>query len=409
MRGLLFQWLAALRVAQANNRAVATEVTQANLERVRWLVAIVVPFNLLCVTIFWLLIEPAGPGQVVWKHQVGAVHLVMALVLAACGLLSHRLLLRGPQEPWAGIVQVITPACGVLFSALLAIVDQRVTPNISPFLLGSVFVGLIFLIRPAVAVSLYLGGYLVLFVGLGLLQDDSVQLLSNRLNGFFAVVLGCCIAVLLWQKNVQYMLLQRELQQRNAALVQQREELVWLAKRDALTGLFNRGEFLRLAEAELLRAKRHETDTSAIMVDLDFFKSINDRHGHPAGDKVLKHAAALLLSGVRATDTVARVGGEEFIILLPETSQVAAVVLAEKLLRTLRQTPVPLASDMELSVTASMGVGTVPAGHDGSVATLYAAADHALYQAKRGGRDRVEQTEPDPSLTPSDFQRLRRA
>lgn len=405
---MLLQWLAAMRVAQAHNQSVAQETALVNLERLRWAVRIIVPFNLACVAVFWWGIDAVEPQQMLWKQQVGAVHLAMALLLGVCGLACELVLRRGAAPVWANVLQVLAPGCGLVFAAMLAIVDQRVSPNISPFLLGSVFVGLVILVRPLRAVIVYLVGFAVLYVGLGLTQEDPFQLLSNRINGFFSVILGCMIAVLLWQKNAQYILLNRELQQRNAALVQQREELVWLAKRDALTGLFNRGEFLRLAEAELLRAKRHETDTSAIMVDLDFFKSINDLHGHPAGDKVLKHAAALLLAGVRATDTVARVGGEEFIVLLPETSQHAAMALAEKLLRTLRQTPAPVASDLELSVTASMGVGTVSAGHEGSVATLYAAADHALYEAKRGGRDRVERTEPDPSLTPSDFQRLRR-
>lgn len=240
-------------------------------------------------------------------------------------------------------------------------------------------------------------------------QQDPAQLSTNRFNGFSAVVLGIVSSLLLWHKNTVVVLLHRELQRRNAALVPQREELMWLAKRDALTGLVNRGEFLRLAEAELLRAQRHGTDTSAIMVDLDYFKAVNDQHGHPAGDKVLKHAASWLLAGVRATDTVARIGGEEFVVLLPQTSQAAALALAEKLLRLLQQSPAQISPDFEVRFTASLGVGTLPAGHEGSVAALYAAADHALYEAKRLGRNRVERTEPDPSLTPSDFQRMRRA
>ena len=136
---------------------------------------------------------------------------------------------------------------------------------------------------------------------------------------------------------------------------------------------------------------------------------MNDQHGHPAGDKVLKHAATWLLAGVRATDTVARIGGEEFVLLLPQTAQAAVLALAEKLLRLLQQSPAQISRDFEVRFTASLGVGTLPAGHEGSVAALYAAADHALYEAKRLGRNRVERTKPDPSLTPSDFQRMRRA
>ena len=109
-------------------------------------------------------------------------------------------------------------------------------------------------------------------------QQDPAQLSTNRFNGFSAVVLGIVSSLLLWHKNTVVVLRHRELQRRNAALVPQREELMWLAKRDALTGLVNRGEFLRLAEAELLRAQRHGTDTSAIMVDLDYPRSRNWMH-----------------------------------------------------------------------------------------------------------------------------------
>ena len=162
--------------------------------------------------------------------------------------------------------------------------------------------------------------------------------------------------------------------------MQQQEELVWLAKRDALTGLFNRGEFLRIADLELKRAQRHGTDTSAIMVDLDLFKNINDSYGHPAGDSVLKHTAACLLGGVRNIDVVARVGGEEFVVLLPQTSQGAALTLAEKLLRLLQQSPARITSDLQVVVTASFGVGTLPAGQEGTVESLYSAASAAAFQ-----------------------------
>lgn len=379
-----------------------------NLQRMVWMVLFIVPFNLLCVAIFWGFMAGGMDQELVWKTAIGWAHLVMACWLTACGLTS-RLLLQQPRVGRSGqVLQVVVPFSGLVFASALALTDQLVTPNISPFLLGSVFVSAAFLIRPALALGMYLVTYVLFYVGIGFTQPDAVQLLTNRLNGFSAVVFGFVLSLLLWRKNTLYLLLQRELERRNAALVQQREELLWLAKRDGLTGLFNRGEFLAIAEAELLRAQRHSTDTSAIMADLDFFKAVNDQHGHPAGDKVLKHAAAWLLSGVRATDTVARIGGEEFVVLLPRTAQTAALALAEKLLRLLHQSPAKIGSDMEVWITASLGVGTLPAGQEGSVAALYAAADHALYEAKRLGRNRVERTEPDPSLTPSDFQRLRR-
>ncbi|MEP6969281.1 MAG: GGDEF domain-containing protein, partial [Betaproteobacteria bacterium] len=137
--------------------------------------------------------------------------------------------------------------------------------------------------------------------------------------------------------------------------------------------------------------------------------AVNDRHGHPAGDKVLVHVANKLREGIRNTDMVARIGGEEFVVLLPQTDIDAAVALAQKLRRQLRESPAQVSSDLQVPFTASFGVACMPGGHKGSVAALYAAADNALYDAKRAGRDRVARTEPDATLTPSDFQRMRRS
>lgn len=392
----------------ANNRSVADEAIMGNLRRLRWMVLAVIPLNLLHVLVFWWFVAGATPAQHAWKGAIGWIHLCMAAALLMAGLAAQFLAGRSSPGATGKGVHVLVPLIGLLFAASMAVVDQLVTSNISPFLLGSVVVGLLFHLRPFEALLLYVVAYLFFFAGLGTTQSDALQLLTNRANGLAAVVMGMVLSMVLWHKNAKYILLQRELSRRNTELTQQQDELVWLAKRDALTGLYNRGEFLRLAEQELLRSQRHATDTSAIMLDLDFFKKVNDVHGHPAGDVVLRHTATCLLAGVRATDMVARLGGEEFVVLLPQTSVDAALVLADKLLCTLRQTPARVSSDLEISVTASLGVGCLPAGHTGTVASLYAAADHALYEAKRLGRNRVEKTEPDGSLTPSDFQRMRR-
>jgi diguanylate cyclase (GGDEF)-like protein len=408
MRSLTNRGMAMFRVAVANNRLVAHEALLGNLRRMRWLVLAVIPLNLLFVAVFWWMVGGGDVRQVAWRQASGWTHLLMAGWLALCGLAAHHFVKRPAGSHGGQVLQVVAPLSVMLFTVALAAVDQRVTSSISPYLLGSAFVSIALLMRPWVALLVHVLAFAAFWGGMDLMQPDPVQLLINRLNGLSAMVLGIVLSSLLWRKNTNYLLLQRELESRNQTLLQQREDLVWLAKHDGLTGLLNRIEFLRLAEAELLRAQRHGTDTSAIMVDLDFFKAINDKYGHPAGDRVLKHTAEWLLGGVRATDAVARVGGEEFIVLLPQTAQPAALAVAEKLLRTLQQSPVPLRGDLAIPITASLGVGTLPAGHEGSVAALYAAADHALYEAKHLGRNRVEKTEPDGSLTPSDFQRMRR-
>ena len=392
----------------ADGHLVADEAVVVNLRRICWLLPVVISLNLLFVAVFWWVVQGTTPRQLGWKDAIGWTHLCMAASLLPPTLGALRLNRHRAPGRWGRLLQFAVPLGLMLFSVAFTAIDQWVTPNISPFLLGCAFIGLLLLMPPRMAIVLFLAGYTCFYVGVGLTQQDPVQLLTNRVNGLFAAVLGLVLSLVLWRNNTVYVLLQRELKSRNADLLQQQEDLLWLAKRDALTGLFNRGELLRLAEAELLRARRQESDTSAIMVDIDFFKNINDMYGHPAGDSAIKHAAALLLSGVRATDVVARVGGEEFMILLPGTAADAALALAQKLRLALEKSPARIASDLKIPITASFGVGTVPAGQSATLVWLYAACDHALYEAKRLGRNRVEKTEPDASLTPSDFQRMRR-
>ncbi|HET8755806.1 MAG TPA: diguanylate cyclase [Solirubrobacteraceae bacterium] len=154
------------------------------------------------------------------------------------------------------------------------------------------------------------------------------------------------------------------------------------ADRDWLTGLHNR----RYLARELGRHAAAPGPFSLAMLDLDHFKAINDRYGHHAGDQVLMRIAALLLGGVRGQDVVVRTGGEEFMLLMPETDAPAAAAACERLRNAIRDEPWDhIAGD--LSITASFGLATAPVAAD--LAALAEIADQRLYAAKRSGRDRV--------------------
>jgi diguanylate cyclase (GGDEF)-like protein len=157
---------------------------------------------------------------------------------------------------------------------------------------------------------------------------------------------------------------------------------------DPLTGLGNRRLFdSRLAE-EVARARRHAEPLSLIMIDLDRFKDINDRHGHVAGDDVLGSVGKLLHAHLRVSDIAARYGGDEFSIILPGATKTEAWVVAEKL-RSEMQLLRAQSGENEIQVRASLGVASLSAEHE-SALQLLEAADSALYQAKHSGRDRVE-------------------
>lgn len=163
-------------------------------------------------------------------------------------------------------------------------------------------------------------------------------------------------------------------------------ELERQARTDPLTGTMNRLALAEQMAREISRARRNDRPLSVVMFDLDFFKQLNDRLGHQAGDAALKTVSDLTLNELRASDTLARYGGEEFVALLPDTDKVRAVETAERLRQRIEERQIDSAEGRTL--TASYGVATFPA--DGTdFDSLVAHADTALYAAKQAGRNRV--------------------
>jgi diguanylate cyclase (GGDEF)-like protein len=166
------------------------------------------------------------------------------------------------------------------------------------------------------------------------------------------------------------------------------EALRHQATRDALTGLWNRGLVLDGLARELHRAEREERALSIVIADLDHFKKVNDTHGHPAGDAVLREAADRFRAALRGYDLIGRYGGEEFLIVLPGCGEARAGQVAERLRQSLAARPIEAGGAL-IEVTASLGVACASAPGADSVA-LVKAADQALYRAKANGRNRVE-------------------
>ncbi|MFA4966339.1 MAG: GGDEF domain-containing protein [Thermoleophilia bacterium] len=156
---------------------------------------------------------------------------------------------------------------------------------------------------------------------------------------------------------------------------------------DRLTGLYNYGTFVDYLHNEVTKVDRYGGELSLIMLDLDHFKLFNDRHGHEAGNALLRRLGATLRETVRGADVAARYGGEEFAVLIRGDEQ-RGYELAERLRRAVAATPVDGRSGAEVSVTVSAGVATYPAGA-ADEAQLVRRADDALYESKRRGRDRV--------------------
>jgi len=192
-----------------------------------------------------------------------------------------------------------------------------------------------------------------------------------------------------WSAQISRLILMLTASALSLALVVRSQRLLQLATSDALTGLFNRGYVDDRFALELSRARRYGKRLTLAVIDADRFKLLNDTHGHPAGDVVLRKIGAILRESFRQSDTVGRYGGEEFVVILPETDIEVAARKLEALRELVAGTAIPLATRAgQVSVTISAGLSSFP--DDGEDAPeLFAVADDRMFQAKKEGRNRV--------------------
>ncbi|HIP14232.1 MAG TPA: GGDEF domain-containing protein, partial [Sulfurimonas autotrophica] len=160
-----------------------------------------------------------------------------------------------------------------------------------------------------------------------------------------------------------------------------KQELQHSVITDPLTGIYNRRYYYEKIQKEMYEAKRYGLSLSLIMCDIDFFKKVNDLHGHDVGDEVLKYYTKLLQESLRKSDTLCRIGGEEFMIILPHTNKTQATKIAQKLREKVQE------SKKILPITMSFGVTEYISGE--SEDYLFKRVDQALYKAKESGRNRV--------------------
>ena len=191
-----------------------------------------------------------------------------------------------------------------------------------------------------------------------------------------------------FQLRIEKQALAEELAEKNRLLAESNEELKNLASRDQMTGLYNHAEFQRSLERQIKLFRRDKQPFCLVMGDIDNFKRVNDTHGHPAGDAVIKTIAQILLTALREeVDTSFRYGGEEFAIIMRNTTEEPGHRVMSRLIARVAQTSVPIAGG-ELTVTMSLGVGEYHPTLSG--AELLERVDQALYAAKHGGKNRVE-------------------
>ncbi|OZI67093.1 sensor domain-containing diguanylate cyclase [Bordetella genomosp. 11] len=221
-------------------------------------------------------------------------------------------------------------------------------------------------------------------------RDESVTMLPRLAGAREIVDLSATLRSLMRRLDVEQARaehVQRRAQIEEQRYVQEISELRKAAGIDPLSGLLNRRSFLYAAAMLMAEQSARLGQVAVIMADIDFFKLVNDNHGHGAGDATIRKVGEILTSSVREQDLVARFGGEEFVILLAGASPNAVLATAERMRRNVQQTPIEY-HNVTIRITISLGIA-VASARDGDIQTIIESADHALYRAKQRGRNRA--------------------
>jgi diguanylate cyclase (GGDEF)-like protein len=374
------------RTLFCNDLTIYEDLSAINIHRIYLMGFIMGLINIAHVIVFWSSVPSSPKNVVLWHYLIIFLHLMMLLIN---GILSFSSFLiekkRKQGHRIAFFIQGLSVLVNLLFGIFLCVSDQLVTTNINPLLVACIGVAVIFLIPPAVSATLYFVTLVLFFYIVTWTQDNPALLEHVRLNSLTATGMGFGVSWVLWKNQLVRAKQQKVIERQKRELEEKNKYLQCLATHDPLTGLFNRGYFTELVNKEIIRNKRTNSKSSIVLLDIDLFKKINDHYGHPAGDKIIQETANILTSTLRQSDISARLGGEEFIILLPETNLRAGREVAEKL-RSKIQDYFFQFDGHKLEVTASFGVAELKDSFD----LCYSQADQALYASKKKGRNCVE-------------------
>lgn len=266
----------------------------------------------------------------------------------------------------------------LIMGTALALVDQMVSQDIIPFVIVTLSVGSFFLIKPFNSFILYLITYFVFTIMMNQMISSTAILMTCLANGFATVIIGYTVSLIGWSNFHLNINQKKEIDRQHELL----EEMAYI---DSLTNISNRRFFDKIIEKEKAKIKIKKVTSSIAIVDIDYFKNINDKYGHFVGDIVLQKIADIINSNIRAIDIVARLGGEEFIILFPDTSINECYKITEKLRKLIMKKDI-IVDDKVINVTASFGISKLNEDDD---KVYYANADQALYLAKNSGRNKI--------------------
>lgn len=373
----------------SSRESIRDKMIIINIKRLFYVSIIAMPLSLAEIVIFLLDASTADEKERVWRIGIILTHVTIFTLMAILGSFAYWLKREKRPNLMMNVIQYSAIIVILLAGIITVTIDQLVVSSITPFLIVCTITAAMFLIRPLYAAIINIGSYSIYYYALSLTQFDQALLLSNRVNGLFAVGIGICLSYILWRANAVNLEQREFIARQQKELEEKNKQLEQLAFFDPLTGLFNRRYFEEQLRSEISRMRRYGNESCIAMMDIDYFKNVNDNYGHPTGDRLLKKIALILNKQLRDTDVLSRWGGEEFIMLFPNTSLVTAKIVTERIRRIIAN-ELFIVEERNIHITASFGVALLMSDIKDTFEQCYMDADQALYNAKQNGRNRVE-------------------
>lgn len=368
---------------------IADECAMINARRIMFGAPFVLMIHAALVLLFALNGSYDNAVSQLWRELLIITHSIMFVLVAIAFLIAFYLTKNSQSTALAKFLQYLVLAVMMCGAVAITAIDQLVTTNVTAYILIDLAVGTALLIHPLQSFFFYAFSYVGFHYLIALNSTSMEALLSNRVNGLASVVLGFLLTLIMWRQTQVRITQNSQLDEQHKELEDANRKLEKMAFFDSLTGLPNRRYFDQVLQKEISMSSRLGYDSYLIMLDIDLFKNINDMYGHPIGDELLVEIGRLLSENIRKYDTLCRLGGEEFLLLLPQTTREEALVVAEKL-RYVLEAHAFCIKDYIIHTTASFGVARLSQTTDPQLASHYTKVDNALYLAKQSGRNCIK-------------------
>lgn len=323
--------------------------------------------------------------NITWTDKRYFILHLLLLIVASVGIIVITILIKNDRGELKRIHRVVIPALTIIMLVLVSIInglDQiKIGYTSSVFIANMLICCAVIMIRFPVNLLVYSVPFSTFIVGLIVFQKNPALLNSNIINGTIFFIAVIIISTIIYNSQFNQM-------SKNILLEEANQKLNYMSNHDPLTGLLNRRSFQIHAQQKMEIINQYNKEASLMLIDIDYFKNINDEFGHPIGDIILKEVSNILLENIKDIDLATRWGGEEFLILLLKTSINDAYVLANKIRVTIEK-KIIIIDTFKISITASFGITQLKGNFSNSFDASYKLVDKALYQAKKQGRNQV--------------------